>query len=77
MSFSSEPALDELKNYQHRKRTGFESEVSSIHFVHSGASCWQSLNTLLTVLTNNGIILQKYQYYARIMPDAPAIVLNI
>ena len=49
--------------------------LAFINFVHSRASCWQNLHTPFTVFRNRGIMLQKYRYYASIMPDAPDIVL--
>ena len=64
MSFSSEPAFDGLKTISIENALGssLRYQVSKIflHFVHSRASYWQNLHTLLTVLRNNGIILQEY-----------------
>ena len=79
--FFNDPAFDEPKtnNIENALGTSLRYQVPKlfqlfITFVHSRAGSWHNLYTLLTVFRNNCIVLQKY-YYARIMPDAPDIVL--
>ena len=52
-----------------------ERRVQRLDYVHSRALIACKICTHFSVFRHNGIMLQRYKYYASIMPDAPDTVL--